>query len=623
MKLLIISNNPSRASYRQRIGIYVAGLGEKEINCELAKLPKRLFERWKIYRSARNFDAVFLHKKCLNFFDAKILRKYATKIIYDFDDAVMYSPKKPGVWSYSHYMPFRRTVKLADMVIAGNSYLAGIAGKYNENIHVIPTGLDTTKYKISALKKDNKVRLVWIGSKSTLRYLEEIGDALDEIGTRYNNVMLRVISDEFIDFKNIAFENIKWTLENEGRDLAECDIGIAPLPEDNFTKGKCGFKILQYMAAGLAVVASPVGVNSEIVKDGENGFWARNVDGWIEKLSTLIENRELVVKMGMRNLEAVKKYDKRVIDEKLYKLIRSVCNQKSDFQPLVSICVPTYNRKEYLREAIKSVLEQSYKNIELVVLDDGSTDGTDEMIKGINFPIRYYRQENKGDAAARNKLIELANADYISFLDSDDKLVPDAIERLIKAMGNSKDTITYGSYYRINENGRIYGKCKRRLYSGRITEKLFETIMVHSCGSLFPKKILTESGGFDESLNRCSDYDMWLRLSLKYNFTAVSSPTFQRRRHLWNLSSKNSQNSFKEYLVLSKFYEGNKNLIGQKTANKVLSKAVRRAGKLAVRENLFNEAEELLKKSIEYQKNLKAYLYLFFTLIKKYVKKII
>ncbi|MFQ5772822.1 MAG: hypothetical protein ACE5HX_19960, partial [bacterium] len=168
MNLLIISNNPNRASFRQRIGIYLDTLRTNGINSEVAQLPSSYLARRKLFQRAADFDGVFLHKKGLNFFDAFWLRRYSKKIIYDFDDAIMYNPKTPERDSSSHFRPFRRTAKLADMIIAGNSYLAQHARKFNPNVEILPTGLDTSAYNVeTGPKNDAKIRLVWIGSHST------------------------------------------------------------------------------------------------------------------------------------------------------------------------------------------------------------------------------------------------------------------------------------------------------------------------------------------------------------------------------------------------------------------------------------------------------------------------
>ncbi len=280
--------------------------------------------------------------------------------------------------------------------------------------------------------------------------------------------------------------------------------------------------------------------------------------------------------------------------------------------PLVSVCIPTYNRKKYLRQTLDSIVAQTYKDYEIILFDDGSTDGTKEMIEDIGFPVTYHWQQNAGDAAARNKLIELAKGQYISFIDSDDLLMPDAIERMVSAMeAQNEDVIVYGPYFRIDQNGKIYGKCKRNLYSGKITKHLFKTILIHSCGSMFPRKILKDPATFDTSLRICSDYDLWLRLSAEYRFIALPEPTFKRRRHPQNLSLPTYENCLTEFQVLERFYynKGGDKLVPEKIAMKVFSKEACRAGRCAIREGLHAQACQLLLQSFRQHPNLKSLLH--------------
>ncbi len=633
MNILVITNNPNRASFRQRIEVYLDTLRTNGIDSEVAKLPSSYLARRKLFKRAADFDAVFLQKKGLNLFDAFWLRRYSKKIIYNFDDAVMYSDKKPELDSPSHFIPFRRSVKLADMVIVGSSYLADHAQKFNPNVKVLPLGLKVSDYKIDCPpKNDGKIRLVWIGSESTLHYLAEIEPALEEIGLRFDNVVLRIICDDFFDLQNMEVEKRLWSKETRAFDLATSDIGLAPLPDNRFTRGKCSFKVLEYSSTGLPVVASPVGTNPDHIRENITGFFATDTDQWIAKISQLIEQQNLRKQMADAGRAHAERFDTSIIGEKLCSLITeciqglSIGVKQVEYSGnrtekptrlqkntvTVSVCIPTYNRKDYLKETLDSILAQTYKDYEIVIVDDGSTDGTADMIKQLNFPVTYYWQENSGDAAARNKLIELARGQYISFIDSDDLLLPDAIERMVKVMeAEGRDTIVYGSYFRIDENGKVYGRCKRKLRSGNITRYLFQTIHVHSCGSMFPKKILKAPTAFDTSLRICSDYDLWLRLSLEYPFIALSEPTFKRRRHTANLSAPSFENRLTELLVLKDFYykKGGNKAVSEKTAIKVFSKEECRAGRYAIKEGLHDKACRLLRQSFKQHPNLKSMIY--------------
>lgn len=323
MDLLILTNNLKRASFRLRIVVYLDILQANDINCQVAQLPSGNLARRKLFKKAADFDGVFLHRKILNIFDAFWLHRYSRKIIYDYDDALMYSDRKPGCNDWSRQRRFRRSVELSNLVIAGNSYLAEHAQKFNPRVEVLPTGLDIKAYSSEGIaKNDGKIRLVWIGSKSTLKYLAEIKPALEEIGLRFDNAVLRIICDDFFDLQNMRVEKHQWYKDTEVVNLITSDIGLAPLPDDRFTSGKCGFKILQYEAAGLPVVASPVGVNAEYVSDGVTGFHAINASQWINKISELIENAELRKRMGQEGNVQVQRFDLKVLAKQFVNMIK-------------------------------------------------------------------------------------------------------------------------------------------------------------------------------------------------------------------------------------------------------------------------------------------------------------
>lgn len=330
MDLLIVTNNPERASFRQRIGAYLNFFHDNGINCEVAKLPAGSLARRKLFKQATDFDGLYLHKKRLNSLDAFWVSRYARKVIYDFDDAIMYSDKHTDRPSHKRQKSFKRTVRLADMVIAGNSYLAEHARKSNTSVNVLPTGLDTHIYKPKADLKNNNLHLVWIGSKSTLGYLAELKPALEKIGSRFDNVVLRIICDAFFDLNNLEVEKCLWSLKKEVVDLVTSDIGLAPLPDNRFTRGKCGFKILQYAAAGLPVVASPVGANAEYIQDGTNGFYAVDDSDWIEKISLLLKDSQLRQQMGRAGRQKVKQFDLKVLGKQLVSLVEGCLANAED-----------------------------------------------------------------------------------------------------------------------------------------------------------------------------------------------------------------------------------------------------------------------------------------------------
>lgn len=279
-------------------------------------------------------------------------------------------------------------------------------------------------------------------------------------------------------------------------------------------------------------------------------------------------------------------------------------------QPVVSVCIPTYNRRDYLRLAIDSVLSQPFDQpYEIVIVDDGSTDDTAAMIRQLNEPrIRYVYQSNAGDAAARNRLIELAAGEYITFLDSDDLMAAGALAAMYHTIRQyDQPTVVYGGYWRIDENGKITGRCKRKLPSGFVTEKLFQSIFIHSCGAMFPRSIFQQTGlRFDTSLKVCSDYKLWLTLSTQYRFVALPQPTFLRRRHSGCLSTVSSDKLKIELQVLQEFYDTlGKKYIREKIARKRFAHCWYRIGKALISEGRSEEAYECFLNSFRNKATVK------------------
>ena len=239
--------------------------------------------------------------------------------------------------------------------------------------------------------------------------------------------------------------------------------------------------------------------------------------------------------------------------------------------PKVSICIPLYNRKKFIKEAVESAINQTFKDTEVIVLDDGSTDGSREYIEELNLPIKIYHQENAGHAKALNKLIELASGEYITFLDSDDVFFPDTVERLYNTLINyGKNAISYGAYYRTDAKGKVTGKCKRKLVTGKITSALFQDNIVHCVGTLMPMKIFKKVGNYPTNFRTGKDLHFNLRASLQYDYVHLDEPVFLRRRHDDNMSAFTYIIAKVEKEMLEDFYYnwGGKDVIDEKLAKK-------------------------------------------------------
>ena len=270
-------------------------------------LLKTLYVRLRDLKKARNSDIVFLYREAVMFgsvwFEKRLARR-CPNMILDFDDAIWLQDVSEGNQKLAWLKRPSKTediIRLCRLVITGNDYLAGYARHFNERVAVVPTTLDTAQFRPVASSGDNgpAVCIGWTGSITTLRHLELAVPVMEEIYRRYGDrICFRVIADRPWQHDGLPVSFIRWQRATEIDDLTGIDIGTMPLPDDAWARGKCGFKGLQYMALGIPAVMSPVGVNTEIICDGENGFLASSQEEWIHKLSLLIDDAALRRKLG-------------------------------------------------------------------------------------------------------------------------------------------------------------------------------------------------------------------------------------------------------------------------------------------------------------------------------------
>lgn len=225
---------------------------------------------------------------------------WRARVVYEFDDAVWRPPFERQRLAYRLKAggKIARIVADADAVIAGNAYLAGYARSRNPNVTVIPTVVDTARrFNLPREHREGPVTLAWTGSATTTAYLQGLAPVLREV-QRLRDVRFVFVSDSFPAMGLERVEEVEWSEATEVAALARGDIGLMPLPDDEWTRGKCGFKIIQYMALGLVPVASAVGANPEIIEDGIDGFLCRDEAGWVRALLAAIDDAALRRRIG-------------------------------------------------------------------------------------------------------------------------------------------------------------------------------------------------------------------------------------------------------------------------------------------------------------------------------------
>ena len=269
--------------------------------------------RTKDWFRMNRYHIIFIYRDALvtgsTFFEKRFSRSKA-KLIYDFDDAIWIQNVSEANKKLAFLKKPAKTgkiISLCDLIFAGNQYLADFAAKFNKNISIIPTTIDTNFYipekKISGKEK---VCIGWSGSITTIQHFTTAIPALKKIKDKFGDaVSFKIIGDKNYYCAELDTKGDAWIASTEIKDLSQIDIGIMPLPDDEWAKGKCGLKGLQYMALEIPTLMSPVGVNTEIIQNGVNGYLPNTESEWVDTLSVLIENKELRERIGKTGRQTV------------------------------------------------------------------------------------------------------------------------------------------------------------------------------------------------------------------------------------------------------------------------------------------------------------------------------
>lgn len=280
---------------------------------------------------AGRYDLMVIEKELFPYFPAigeRILSRAGVPYVVDYDDAVFhaYDQHRRSLVRKLFGDKIRTVMSKARCVVAGNEYLADYArGAGASKVAVVPTVIDLDRYdtRRAAPKNGAPFTIGWIGSPFSARYLQEVAPALATmcVGGKARVVL---VGAGDVNLRDVPFEIWPWSGETEVRDMQSFDVGIMPLPNEPWARGKCGFKLIQYMACGLPVVASPVGVNREIVEPGTNGELALSQDDWVEALTALRDQPERAEQMGARGRQKVEAhYSLQAVSPKVAGILRS------------------------------------------------------------------------------------------------------------------------------------------------------------------------------------------------------------------------------------------------------------------------------------------------------------
>lgn len=299
MEVLFLIRGREHPASRYRVLQYLEPLAEGGVQAEVRDFPRSRAE-WKALRPILGRRPVlFVQKKRLGPLRLWGLRRRGVRVLYDFDDAVMFqSSRHEAPESFSRSLRFRWMARGSHGVVAGSGYLARLAREHNPRVWVVPTSIDVRKYPPRNGRGEGPVTLGWIGGKKSLIFLEALKPVFRRIASEFPGTRLKIVCNDFFECPPMEVVKKAWSEAEEGDDVRSFDIGLAPLPDDPWSRGKCATKLLQCMAAAVPCVASPVGSHEEIVTNGEHGLFARTQDEWVEAIARLIRDRALAERIG-------------------------------------------------------------------------------------------------------------------------------------------------------------------------------------------------------------------------------------------------------------------------------------------------------------------------------------
>ncbi len=312
MRLLALVESTNHVCYRYRVAAFRQALAANGWTVEAAPIAESNRERLLQLRRLPDCDVMLVQRRLLPLWYCYALRQQTQRLIFDFDDAVFLrdsnSRKSPN--SLRRVNRFARIAKMCDGVIAGNRYLADKAAKIisASRVYMVPTCIDTSQYEVAGhFRRGTATRLVWIGSSSTLASLEEARPHITQATATAGGVRMHAICDTFPNWPEVRVERRTWSAETESAELAAGDIGVSWLPDHPWSLGKCGLKVLQYMASGLPVVANPIGMHPQLVQHERTGMLAASPEDWTVAIRRLANDPALRQDMGTRAREVVER----------------------------------------------------------------------------------------------------------------------------------------------------------------------------------------------------------------------------------------------------------------------------------------------------------------------------
>jgi glycosyltransferase involved in cell wall biosynthesis len=274
--------------------------------------------------TAARSDLLLVHRKTYPPPFARALARRRGPYVFDFDDAIdLPPPGRPARWTPRYRRNFEATVAPAQLVLCGNAELARRVA--HARTALLPTPIDTARFRPDAVAAPDGPTLGWVGHSDNLPYLAALGGPLRELGRRHPALRLVLVADRPLEIPGVRVEFRRWRLDEEVACFGGIAIGLMPLDDTPWARAKCAFKALQYMALGIPTVASPVGMNREVVSDGRDGLLAADDAGWVRALDALLSDAALRRRIGEAGRRTVEeRYSLTRVSARLCELLREV-----------------------------------------------------------------------------------------------------------------------------------------------------------------------------------------------------------------------------------------------------------------------------------------------------------
>jgi glycosyltransferase involved in cell wall biosynthesis len=473
-------------------------------------------------------DIVFLQRNLLpvHVFPALewLASRLAGRTVFDFDDAIFTDRRRPEVL----HRDIPRILGFADAVVCGNGFLADYARRRSADVTVIPT-VPPAVLPAPRPERRGPVLIGWIGTAANIPYLRTVEGALLRLAGRCGANLLTVSDEPLRMPPGIRHEHRPWSLGEEERFFREIDIGIMPLPDDAWTRGKCAFKALEYLAHGLPAVVSPVGANRELGPEGNGVYFASTEAEWEEKLSLLCGSLALRSECGRRGKELADSRYSPAAAAAIYQELFSRLRFGVDLRgwlgpggvpvgrpadggdlPVISVVVPSFQQGRFLERTLLSILRQGYPKTEIIVIDGGSTDGTVGILERYRDRIAFWCSErDAGQADALNKGLERATGDIVGWQNSDDLYLPGAFSAAAAAFREDPALdLLHGNILVIDAEDRPLEEWR---YVPLHRQALARQWNLLSNQSVFWRRRSPRIGRFDPSFRFCMDYDFFER----------------------------------------------------------------------------------------------------------------